>query len=197
MTHNAPRRLRRSGATVPLIVGLFVGSAVLRIAAGSDAAFATDVGAVEEMQTDEAIPMACGPDDMPAALFSALQDREARVAAREIQIDNRMQALRVAEAELSEQIIALTEAEASLSALVTIADGAAENDIGRLTAVYENMKPGDAAALFEEMDPGFAAGFVGRMRPEAAAAVMTNLEPATAHLISVVLAGRNANAPTQ
>jgi len=57
------------------------------------------------------------------------------------------------------------------------------------------MKPRDTAALFSEMAPGFAAGFLGIMRPDSAAAIMTELEPQTAHLISVMLAGRNASAP--
>jgi flagellar motility protein MotE (MotC chaperone) len=57
------------------------------------------------------------------------------------------------------------------------------------------MKPKDAAALFEEMDPGFAAGFLGRMRAVAAASVMAGLSPQTAYSVSVIMAGRNANAP--
>ena len=53
----------------------------------------------------------------------------------------------------------------------------------------------EAAALFEEMDPRFAAGFLGRMPAPAAAAIMAGLSPKTAYSFSVLLAGRNANAP--
>ena len=77
------------------------------------------------------------------------------------------------------------------------ADKAAENDIGRLTAVYENMKPDQAAALFRLMEPSFAAGFLGRMRPDSAAAILAGLEPDLAYSISVVLAGRNADVPRE
>ncbi|WP_306456516.1 MotE family protein [Flavimaricola marinus] len=142
-------------------------------------------------------PAVCGPEDTPAALIEALQEREARVVAREARIADRMQAMAVAEAEIEEKIAELTEAEDSLAALLALANSAAEDDLNRLTAVYENMKPQDAAALFEAMEPAFSAGFMGRMRPESAAAIMTNLESQTAYLISVVLAGRNANAPTE
>ena len=75
------------------------------------------------------------------------------------------------------------------------ADTAAEGDLARLTAVYENMKPKDAAALFEEMDPDFAAGFLGRMRADSAAGIMAGLSPPVAYSVSVLLAGRNANVP--
>ena len=87
--------------------------------------------------------------------------------------------------------------EAKLSATLSVADGAAEKDLARLTAVYEAMKPKDASALFETMAPEFAAGFLGRMRPEAAALVMTGLSPKAAYGISVLLAGRNALVPKE
>ena len=47
------------------------------------------------------------------------------------------------------------------------------------------------------MDPGFAAGFIARMKPEAAAAVLAGMDPQKAYLVSAVLAGRNALAPTE
>lgn len=130
-------------------------------------------------------------------LLAALQAREARVAERETAIDDRLRALAVAEEELSKRLTEVEDAEASLVAVLTLSETANDTDIGRLTAVYENMKPGDAASLFEEMAPDFASGFLVRMRPEAAAAIMTGLEPQTAYSISVIIAGRNANAPAQ
>ena len=56
------------------------------------------------------------------------------------------------------------------------------------------MKAKDAAELFSVMTPNFAAGFLSRMQPEAAAAVLSELEPDTSHAISIIFAGRNANA---
>ena len=78
-----------------------------------------------------------------------------------------------------------------------LADGAAEADIQRLTAVYQAMKPKDAAALFNTMSPEFAAGFLGRMQPQSAAAVLAALDPQAAFGISALIAGRNAKAPTE
>ena len=105
------------------------------------------------------------------------------------------QALALAEEQIEARLAALVAAEEDLAATISVADSAAEEDIARLTAVYENMKPKDAAALFEEMAPEFAAGFLGRMRPDAAGAVMAGLDPKTAYTISVLLAGRNADVP--
>ena len=102
-----------------------------------------------------------------------------------------------AEAEITDRLAQLQAAQTSLADTISVADSAAEEDLGQLTAVYENMKPQDAAALFETMEPDFSSGFMGRMRPEIAAAIMAQLQPETAYAISAILAGRNANVPTE
>jgi flagellar motility protein MotE (MotC chaperone) len=130
-----------------------------------------------------------------SGLIAALKERESRVVEREKRLEMRLRALAVADAEIEKRMQALSETEQALRATLSLADEASENDLLRLTAVYESMKPKDAAALFEEMDPNFAAGFLGRMRPDVAASVMAGLTPAAAYSISVILAGRNANAP--
>jgi flagellar motility protein MotE (MotC chaperone) len=106
-----------------------------------------------------------------------------------------MAALDLAEAAITARLADLATAEADLKATLSLADGAAENDLARLTAVYESMKPADAAALFTAMAPEFAAGFLGRMRPETAAAVLSGMAPETAYSISALIAGRNALVP--
>ncbi len=128
-------------------------------------------------------------------LISALSKREIQVAEREKQLEMRMRALSVADAEIEKRMLLLTDTENSLRATLALADEASEKDIVRLVSVYESMKPKGAAALFEEMEPGFAAGFLGRMRPDSAAEILTGMSPQAAYSISVILAGRNANVP--
>lgn len=128
-------------------------------------------------------------------LISALTEREAQVAKREKQLEMRLRALAVADAEIEKRLESLVATEKALRATLSLADEASEKDILRLTSVYENMKPKDAAALFEQMEPSFAAGFLARMRPDAAADVMAGLTPPVAYSISVILAGRNATVP--
>ena len=190
---------RQGRGALSIMAGLLVVSAILRIGSAGEAV--ADVAA-----NDANLPM---PDPAPqhdvsamsdtntSALLEAFQQREARLIAREAQLADRLQALRVAEVEVTEQLAALQAAEETLSATIALADAAAETDIGTLVAVYENMKPKDAAALFEQMTPEFAAGFLGMMNAEAAAQIMTLVPPDTSYSISVVLAGRNANVPTE
>jgi flagellar motility protein MotE (MotC chaperone) len=105
-------------------------------------------------------------------------------------------ALRLAETKLDEKLEALAEAERRLRETNALADGAAAADLERLTRMYERMKPKEAAALFETMDPNFAAGFLGQMRPDAAAEILAGLSPQKAYTVSLVLAGRNMDVPT-
>lgn len=187
-TGSAPRRLGRGALMV--IAALLAGSAVIRLGFGLSDALALE-------GPEARAPAAAAEPPVVPALIEALRAREARIEAAEAAIADRTAALALIERTIDQKLAALTEAEENLSATIARASTAAEDDLGRLTAVYENMKPAEAAALFAAMAPEFAAGFLGRMRPEAAAGIMAGLEPQTAYAISVLLAGRNALVPRQ
>ncbi len=184
---------RKSG-TITVIVGLFLVSGLIRIAeiAPAIAQQMEQPAAEPLLQTASAEPM----PDMPA-LLAAIQSREAQLAEREAYIDQRSQTLAIAEQRIKEQMAALMEAEQKLADTLSLADNATENDVARLTEVYQRMKPAEAAGIFETMDIQFAAGFFARMRPDASAAIMANLPAELAYSISVIMAGRNARAPRE
>lgn len=191
------RRLR--GRVLVLLSSLLLGSAFLRLGVEAAPAISREMSsetapAVEKEQTEQ--PQYKGPAELQL-LLDALQEREARLVAREDLLEDQLIALKVAEDAIGKKIAELTKAEQKLSDTLQVADGAAEGDLEQLTNLYEKMKPKDAAALFEEMAPTFAAGFLSRMKPDAAASIMAGLSPKTAYSISVVYAGRNANVPTE
>lgn len=185
--------LRRAGRGAPLLLALAlaVGGALhLGQAIGTALAMvpAKDAAAPHEVA-------AC--PQPPAALAKALLAREEQVKLEEDALRDKQAAIALSNAALDRRLQELTTAEAALRATIAQVDGAAEDDISRLTRIYEAMKPADAAALFESMAPDFAAGFLARMQPDAAAAVMSGLTPQAAYAISAVVAGRNARAPTE
>ena len=200
----ARKRRRRARGAVPVIAGLLIASAVLRLWTGSGPAVAEALSQAAAAKpamaenTPVQLPQQSAPAESRAemsALLAALQAREERLRQREEKVEVRARALAVADTEIARRLALLEETEERLRQTLALADGAAEDDLARLTSVYENMKPKDAAALFEAMEPDFAAGFLGRMRPDAAAAVMAGLSPEVAYSISAILAGRNAGAP--
>jgi flagellar motility protein MotE (MotC chaperone) len=180
-------RPRRGTAPLVALAALLGISAVVRL---SDAGAAI---ALELSETPVAEGAETGEAEVAAAL-AALRERSAELDRREVALEDRLSALKTAEETVAAQLDDLREAEESLRALMTLAEESAENDLVQLTSVYENMKPKEASLLFERMSPEFAAGFLGRMRPEAAAAIMSGLPPELGYSISVLLAGRNADA---
>lgn len=189
-------RLRTRGILV-LIAAALATSGILRLGPAT-AAFAEDLSELlsgtSADQRDE-IPTP-KPQDV-AIVLAALQDREALLEERETRLAQRLEALNLAEERVSSKLQELTKAEETLAATMSMAKTAAADDLSRLTTLYENMKPKQAIPLFEAMDPEFAAGFIAQMKPASAAQIMAGLDPQISYAISVVLAGRNAAAPTQ
>ena len=184
------RARARARGTLTVIGALLLASALVRLGDGIGQALARATPEPPAAQEEPGKPCP-GPEDL-RILLDTLQEREARLAGREAALEDRMQALAIANEAAAARLAELAAAEDSLRRTLAIAETAAEDDLAGLTRVYETMKPKDAAALFERMDARFAAGFLARMRPEAGAGIMAGLSPEAAHAISVVLAGRNA-----
>ncbi len=200
---NKSQKMEKARRGTLMLLALFLmGSAVVRIALEAAPAIAREVAEINAGENAEAAPSAPGRASVPdsaemQAMLTAFKKREANLAEREAELEDRMRALEIADEAIDKKLQDLQQAEQKLLATLALADGAAEQDVTKLTTVYEQMKPKDAAALFEEMDPTFAAGFLARMKPEAAAGVMAGLSPEAAYTISVVLAGRNGEVPKE
>ncbi|HGG04007.1 MAG TPA: hypothetical protein ENK28_00980 [Aliiroseovarius sp.] len=182
-----------------LIALMLLISGIVRLSGETGQAIAREVSQLANGDDEPGLELSmgsCPAEEDIALVLARLQEREDRLEEKESAFKDRLQAIAVAEDLLQANMSALVSAEEDLKATMAIANSAAEDDLSRLTSVYENMKPNEASALFEAMDPQFAAGFLGRMRPDAAASVMAGLTPQTAYSISVILAGRNANVPT-
>lgn len=195
MTVLRRRKLGRSLGPLTVLAALLFVSGALRFLGGPASAIAKEVGDLRSDLAGPAIFEQCEPPADVSAVLEALAEREARLSEREEYHARRTAALSQAEADIEAQLAALIKAEEDLEATLSVAVTAAEDDISRLTAVYENMKPKEAALLFETMAPTFAAGFLARMRPDVAAKVVEGLTPDVAYSISVILAGRNAEVP--
>lgn len=182
--------LRPALSGVGLIVLCFFGSAALRLT-DDGWALAQGLGEVAGAQPD------APPTDDSTVLLAAIRDRQSQLDAEEARLADRKQSLGVAETKLSEQLAAFDKAQKNLEKTLALADQAAEKDLARMTTVYENMKPADAAKIFERMDVNFAAGLLARMRPDVAAKVLTGMNADTAYAVTLTIASRNAAVPTK
>lgn len=184
------RRLKRSGLLVTLGL-IFAASVVLRVGTLDFRLVSAAEASDPEPHTSDVGPTAPirAALDEVTALRDRLVEREAAVADRE-------RAIEAAQVLIEERLAVLEAAELRLQTLIQTSDTAAEADLARLTEVYQTMEADQTAALFAQMDPNFAAGFLTRMTPAASGAIMAELDPTIAYAISVVIATRNAGAPT-
>lgn len=176
-----------------IIAGILLFSAAVRLPILATEAFALDGSEADQPMTDPT-PLSTGELDV---LLAELRERERIIEEREAGLDAKAKRLASLQAKVSEKVDALNAAEQNLREVLAIADSAAEDDIARLTTVYENMKPKNAAEVFERMQPEFAAGFLAQMRPDMAASILAGLTPEAAYAISVVLAGRHVESGGQ
>lgn len=196
------RFLKTAPSFTTLILSTLIVSGTLRTAT-TGLAYAEEVDMqmpADADMADENMPMTsqkCSDIENPDAFIAALRDRERNLQEQELQLQMRRQDLAISEQIVRDQIAKLEAAEERLSATLSLADEAAESDIGQITSVYEKMKPKSAAQIFEGMDPRFAAGFLMAMNPESAAAIMTNLSSEKAYSVSVLMAARNARTPKE
>lgn len=138
------------------------------------------------------------PEDPDAdAILSMLRQRQSQLEARERKVADRERELEAVEEKLRAELDLLREAEARLARTLAQTDEAAEKDIAHLVGVYQAMKPKAAAQIFNSMEVGFAAGFLSRMLSEPAAEILAAMDTDAAYAVSVVMAGRNAAAPTE
>ncbi|WP_298295565.1 hypothetical protein [uncultured Litoreibacter sp.] len=185
----------KPSGTLLCIVGVLALSGTLRIG-GMSIAVASESPDQAAMDQNMATQQ-CEVDPDIGAMLEVISTRTAALDEREQALLDRSHAIKAANVLVENNLKRLAEAERKLAETIAQVDGAAESDLDRLTSVYESMKPKVAAALFEQMAPDFAAGFLGRMAPQSAADIMSSLSSDTGYAISVVLAGRNANAPTE
>lgn len=151
---------------------------------------------IAQASDPEATPSVVGPTAPIRAALDEVTALRDSLAAREANLADRERAVEAAQTLIEERLDALESAEQRLEALIQTSDTAAEADLARLTEVYQTMEAEQTAALFAQMDPNFAAGFLTRMSPAASGSIMAELDPVTAYAISVVIATRNATAPT-
>lgn len=194
------------GALV-VLSACFVASAILRagevvaeLPAGGDDGFGNPLpsatGGAATSATNSASPgEAATGGPTPSELMKELQRQREGLAAREAEIAAREQTLRALDKRLNSRLEEMRAAREKLEQVAALVDDAAGKDVRRLAEMYQQMKPKQAGQIFNAMAPSFAAGFIAEMRPDAAALIMANMEADKAYAVSLLIAGRNVQAP--
>lgn len=164
-----------------VFLGAFIGRAAVLAAALAGAPASGDAAAPAR-----ANPPLC----INGALAETLKEELRQLETRKTSLGEEEQTMRLLADHVEKRIGELEALNQSVLATLEKIEAAKGEDIRRVSAIYEQMKPPLAGAIIGEMDPEFAAGLFLAMSGESASAIMATLDPERAYAITVLMAGR-------
>lgn len=177
---------------MPRMMGAFLAASLLPMAALSLQPSGSEVPVPEK-----AAGLMAGCGDIPEVvnLVEELRIREDRIAKALSELENQKAEITTARTALTAELrrlkAALTGANGSTSSR-TSRQRAVDDDIMRLVAVYEAMKPKEAAAVLGSLPPDFSAELLMRVNPETGARIIAAIEPEKAAVLTTYMGARSA-----
>ena len=125
-------------------------------------------------------------------MLQRLALRREELNAREAEMGLRANLLAVTEARIEGRIAELRAVEATIQSLLITYDEQEEAQLQSVVAIYEAMKPGDAAKIFNNLDMMILIELVERMRERLIAPILADMETDAANALTVELATRRS-----
>lgn len=122
------------------------------------------------------------------AIGERLSERRGELEQRARELEMRAALLEAAEKRLTERTAELKALEARLSKLVDENKTAEQQQFVGLVAMYENMKPKEAATIFNQLDMPVLLGVVKAMNPRKVAPILARMDPLKAKALTDGLA---------
>jgi flagellar motility protein MotE (MotC chaperone) len=124
------------------------------------------------------------------AILERLSDRRQQLDARGEELEMRENLLKVAEKRVEAKVAELKELEARVKSSLDQRD---KNEVKRfngIVAMYEGMKPKDAARIFDRLDLNILVEVSTQMKPATMSAILGQMTPEAAERLTVELAHR-------
>lgn len=137
----------------------------------------------------------CGDVPEAVALAEELRDRALRIERYMQSIDQRKAELAEAETVLRKRLRELKAQKTGQPLRNRHDTSDVRADIERLVALYDQMKPAEAAAVLTNLPADFAAEILIRVRPEAGARIIAAVEPRQAALLTAQMGARSVRKP--
>lgn len=129
------------------------------------------------------------PDDSAAsAVEQRLGERRADLDAREQELNMRLGLVEAAEKRINERTAVLQQLEARINSLVDQNKAAEEGQFKSIVALYETMKPKEAALIFDELDMNTLLRVSRAMNPRKLAPIMAKMTPVKAKDLTASMA---------
>lgn len=146
---------------------------------------------------DAVHPLIAGCEGIPEAvsLSERLLLRGDRINRYSAELDRKRAEIEQAEASLTARLIELRAAATSPAARQRAEAAAIDEDIRRMVALYDVMKPVDAARILANLPPDYAAEILIRVGSESGARIVAALDPGTAAIVTTHMGARSARHP--
>ena len=117
-------------------------------------------------------------------ILAAIKERDARLSAREEQLQGRELELKTLEDEVDKKIAAMQRLRNELSELLDRRDAEENARIEELSLIYERMNPQQAAVLISELETQLAVNLLLGIKKKTAGQIMERLNAETAIRLS-------------
>jgi flagellar motility protein MotE (MotC chaperone) len=135
------------------------------------------------------VPLAAEGDDSEKALLARLGERRAELDKRQADLDMREAIVAAAEKKLEDRTKELQALETKVAALVDEKQAAEDEGFKGIVAMYEQMKPKDAAKIFDTLNLNVLLKIARAMNPRKVSPILAAMsaEPATALTTALAL----------
>jgi flagellar motility protein MotE (MotC chaperone) len=127
-----------------------------------------------------------------ATILSRLGERRDDLDAREKELEMRLALVEAAEKRIEERTAALKALEARIDALVEEKKSDEKAQFAGIVAMYETMKPKEAATIFNALDTQMLVRVARAMNPRKMAPILARMEPMKAKALTAGLAREEA-----
>jgi len=124
------------------------------------------------------------------ALLEDLAERRAELERRARALDEREALLAASERRLDQKMTEIAAARDEIRALLGELDEQSAERIRNLAAIYEAMRPGDAAAIFNGLEMSVILSVMEHMRQQKSAPILAGMDPIRAREVTAELAKR-------
>lgn len=135
-----------------------------------------------------------GCSDVPEVVQLAIisQERSLRVERYIRDLEERKKSIDDANAALMKTLVDIGKNRRDSSDPSAAQRKSVEQDVSRLVAVYDQMKPEQAAGVISNLPPEFAAEILMRVQPENSARIMSAVDPNQAAILTSYMGSRRA-----
>ncbi|WP_421759590.1 MotE family protein [Devosia sp.] len=140
----------------------------------------------------EIVPLSQESAGSEPAVLQRLGERRDNLDAREAELAAREDLLKAAEKQLDDRTAELKAIEEKVNALVEEKKSAEQQQFTSIVAMYEQMKPKDAATIFNELETPLLIKVASAMNPKKMGPILAKMDPLKAKALTDGMAAQQA-----